>query len=142
MNLHSSGALFLSDIYGIIKHDDSLYATQEECNIAKYMQTRTVEFRKIIDKENALRVRFQLSNGIVTHFVVQLECLIDGEWTPVIRYDTAHGFAHMDKLHPSQPAEKIELETQDYNKALTVAMDDLSKNWMVYHKRYIRWKKK
>jgi len=117
VNLHSSGALFLSDIYGIIKHDDSLYATQEECNIAKYMQTRTVEFRKI-------------------------ECLIDGEWTPVIRYDTAHGFAHMDKLHPSQPAEKIELETQDYNKALTVAMDDLSKNWMVYHKRYIRWKKK
>jgi len=58
-----------------------------------------------------------------------------------VKSDTAHGFAYIDKLHPSRPAEKIQLETQDYNKALTIAMDDLSENWVAYHKRYLGWKK-
>ena len=30
----------------------------------------------------------------VLEFVVQLEILTEGRWKPVVRYDTAHGFAH------------------------------------------------
>ncbi|HLC15676.1 MAG TPA: hypothetical protein VJL89_05565, partial [Thermodesulfovibrionia bacterium] len=63
---------------------------------------RHVEFRKLLDEDNALRVRFEIDKGRVSQFVVQLECTFDDEWIPVVRYDTAHGFAHCDKLHPYQ----------------------------------------
>jgi len=41
--------------------------------------------------------------------MVQLECKIaeSDEFTAVIRYDTAHGFAHLDRLHPSSAERKI-----------------------------------
>jgi hypothetical protein len=59
---------------------------------------RTVEFRRLFDNDNALRVYFEVERGVVHSFVVQLECLWEGEWKPVVRYDTAHGFAHRDKI--------------------------------------------
>jgi hypothetical protein len=100
---------------------------------------RTVEFRRLLDDENALRVRFELERERVHQFVVQLECRFDTEWHPVVRYDTAHHFAHKDVLHPSGETEKLELAGQDYNEALTFAIQDLSNNWQAYRQRYERW---
>lgn len=75
--------------------------------------------------------------------MVQLECRhAEGEeFTAVIRYDTAHGFAHLDRLHPYQRAEKSTVATQDNNEALTFAIDDLVKNWSGYRRRYEEWLK-
>ena len=96
-------------------------------------------FRQMLDQENALRVRFEMDQGVIVKFVTQLECLIDMKWTAVIRYDTAHDFAHCDKLHPYKATEKMVLRTQDYNEALTYAMDDLQDNWQRYRRRYEKW---
>jgi hypothetical protein len=74
--------------------------------------------------------------------MVQLECFINDYWTPVIRYDTAHGFAHCDRLHPYEPAAKTQMQTQDYNDALTIALTDLSENWLAYRRRYEQWLRK
>jgi hypothetical protein len=84
---------------------------------------RSVEFRRLLDEENALRVRFNLDQGQVIEFVVQFECLFESGWKAVIRYDTAHGFAHRDRLHPYDEAMKTRLEVQDYNEALTNALN-------------------
>jgi len=46
--------------------------------------------------------------GRVTIFRVQYEAFIEGEWWPIVRYDTAHGFPHRDLIHPHQPEEKAE----------------------------------
>lgn len=100
---------------------------------------RTVEFRRLLSEENALRVRFSLEYGRVVEFVIQLECLLERRWTAVVRYDTAHGFAHCDRLHPYEPALKTRIETRDYNEALTVALDDLSAHWERYRDRYEEW---
>lgn len=100
---------------------------------------RTVEFRRLLDDGNAIRVRFELERGQVLRFVVQLECRLEGEWYPVLRYDTAHGFAHCDLLHPSGKTEKIEMATRDYNEALTFAIEDLAENWEKYRRRYEQW---
>jgi hypothetical protein len=59
---------------------------------------RTVEFRRLFDDKNAARVRFELKRNRVLRFVVQLECRFNDEWHPVVRYDTAHNFAHRDVL--------------------------------------------
>ena len=104
---------------------------------------RLVEFRRFLDNDNALRVRFELEQGRVTKFMVQLECRFanDAKWIPVVRYDTAHGFAHCDKLHPYKAATKVEIATRNNNEALTTAMNDLANNWRGYRRRYEQWLK-
>ena len=35
----------------------------------------------------------------MVEFVVQLEVEVRDAWKPVIRYDTAHGYAHIDRYN-------------------------------------------
>lgn len=104
---------------------------------------RSVEFRRFLDDDNALRARFELERGRVLKFMVQLECRFgdNAGWVSVVRYDTAHGFAHCDRLHPYEAATKVEIATRDYNEASTAAMNDLVSNWHTYRRRYARWLK-
>jgi len=104
---------------------------------------RTVEFRRMLDDDNALRVRFEVDGGDILLFVIQLEAKFENEvWTPIVRYDTAHGFAHRDRMHPRQDAEKTEMRVRDFNEGLTVAMFDLANNWSDYRRRYEEWLRK
>ena len=100
---------------------------------------RQVIFRHLLNESNALRVRFEVVQGQVSKFVVQLECLIDYDWVPVIRYDTAHNFTHCDRLHPYEATTKTRMVTEDYNEALTFAIEDLTSNWSRYRRRYEEW---
>ena len=102
---------------------------------------RTVEFRHFLDYDNALRVMFKTERGQILRFVVQLECQFveDGEWLPVVRYDTAHGYAHRDIMHPTKKEEKTEMFVQNYDEALTIAMDDVVEKRYEYRRRYEEW---
>jgi hypothetical protein len=100
------------------------------------MIMRQIEFRRLFDNDNALRVRFDVEHGEVLSFVVQLECLFSGKWTPVIRYDTAHGFAHRDKMYAGKEIEKTEIHVRSFKEGLNFAMDDLETNWREYRRRY------
>lgn len=102
---------------------------------------RQVEFHRLLNDDNALRVHFELEHGQVLKFVVQLECrfIEDDDFIPVIRYDTGHGFAHCDRLHPYEKSAKITMATQNHNEALTFAMDDLASNWRDYRRRFEQW---
>lgn len=102
---------------------------------------REIEFQRFLNADNILRVQFELERGIVLKFVVQLECCFEDEWAAVMRYDTAHGFAHCDKLHPYEDEIKIRMATEDYNEALNVALTDLTANWQLYRRRYEEWRK-
>ena len=55
----------------------------------------------------------------------------------VVRYDTAHGFAHRDLLNLKEDAKKTPLFNQDFNDALTFAENDLKTNWELYKKRFL-----
>jgi len=43
--------------------------------------------------------------GRVIRFLVQYETFVEGAWRPVIRYDTAHGFPHVDRIYPDGTGE-------------------------------------
>ena len=103
---------------------------------------RIVEFRRLFDDQNAARVDFETERNRVLGFMVQLECLFGEEWHPVVRYDTAHGFAHRDILRPSGETEKSATPVRDYNEALTFAIQDLGANWGNYRQRYEQWLKR
>jgi len=74
----------------------------------------------------------------VVYFRVQYETLVDDKWYPVVRYDTAHGFAHRDLISGKGEVTKTPILIFDYNDALIFAESDLKANWEVYRGRFLR----
>jgi hypothetical protein len=75
--------------------------------------------------------------GKILYFRVQYETRIENIWYPVVRYDTAHGFAHRDLLNIKGEIKKTPLFNQDYNDALSFAESDLKNNWKQYKNNFL-----
>ncbi len=69
-------------------------------------------------------------------FAVQYEAFLRNEWHHVIRFDTAHGFAHRDRMYPNGEVKKVPLPYWDYNEALTFAERDIKSNWETYREQF------
>lgn len=78
-----------------------------------------------------LRIR-----GEVIKFAVQYETCLDGQWFPVVRYDTSHGFSHRDIINIKGEKRKTPLFIADKNDALTFAENDIIDNWELYRQRF------
>lgn len=100
---------------------------------------RETAFETALDYDVMMRMRFTRQRGRIVAFVIQLECLIEGQWYPVIRYDTAHNFAHCDILRPDGSQDKRPLPVGDFNEALTYAQQDLRVNFRRYCARFKEW---
>ncbi len=87
--------------------------------------------------DDRLRVKAFKEHGGVTGFTVQYEAYIQDEWRPIVRYDTSHGFAHKDLLHPGGRVDKQPLYLPDYNLAFTFAIQDLTIGWSWYRRGYL-----
>lgn len=99
---------------------------------------RIVEFQVLLDPENRRRHRHVSERGKVLDFVEQYETFWVEKWVAVIRYDTAHGFAHKDVLRPDGKVIKIRLAESDYNRAMTFAIQDLKSNWARYKSSFLK----
>jgi hypothetical protein len=86
--------------------------------------------------EDRLRVSAFRKKAEVVKFVVQYEALINDSWRPIVRYDTSHGFAHKDIIHYRGEVDKQPLSFQDFNIALTFAIQDLKTSWKWYRIAY------
>jgi len=84
------------------------------------------------DETDRLRVIIRKDKGEILEFVVQYETMILEEWRPVVRYDTAHGFAHRDVIRANGEVVKQPLFFETHNLALTFATLDLKMNWRQY----------
>jgi hypothetical protein len=58
--------------------------------------------------------------------------VISEDWRPVVRYDTAHGFAHKDVIRANGEVIKQPLFFETYNLTFTFATLDLKVNWRHY----------
>jgi hypothetical protein len=97
---------------------------------------KEIDYLFEFEEGNRLRVYAALERGKAHYFRVQYEAFIGGEWTPLVRYDTAHGFAHRDLLHPDGTQEKLPMLVTPYAKAFTAAICDLKRFWTVYRRDY------
>lgn len=87
--------------------------------------------------EDRIRVDFETDHGeVVALHVVQYEMRREGEWLPVARYDTAHGFFHMD-LYTVRGPVKYRIFVPALSQALTFAIDDLKANWRSYKRQLL-----
>jgi len=98
------------------------------------------EFFRGIDDQSRLRVVVVSERGRVIRFTVQLEILLEDIWAPISRYDTHHGFAHLDILHPDGTADKIAMIAKDFKEALQIALVDFLTNCERYINSYMREK--
>lgn len=80
-----------------------------------------------------------IERGRVLEFMIQLEVEIPGEVRPrpVIRYDTAHGFAHIDRYNLKGQQRKERLAVIDFNQALTLAERNIRQNWPRYREQFL-----
>ena len=74
--------------------------------------------------------------GKVIKFSVQLEVEIKTRWRGVIRYDTAHGYAHIDRFNLQRKRKKERLQLS-FSEALTRAERDIKQNWWIYRERFL-----
>ncbi len=84
---------------------------------------------EVPEGDGRYRVEFCKDKGKILSFMVQLEYKAGDDWRPVVRYDTAHGFAHRDRYKPDGTKIAHEpLGMTDYNQALDYAIDDVKDN--------------
>ena len=94
------------------------------------------EFLVPLDLNARMRVRHSVEKGRVKAFTVQLEVLLADRWMPVVRYDTAHDFAHRDLYTKDGKQVKTPLG-MDFNQARTFAQQDILTNWQEYRRTFL-----
>jgi len=94
------------------------------------------EFVVPLDFSARLRVWHRVERGRIQAFTVQLEVLVEDQRTPVVRYDTAHGFAHRDLYTKDGRQFKTPLG-MDFNHGQTFAQRDILTNWQEYPRIFL-----
>jgi hypothetical protein len=100
-----------------------------------------VDFEDALDDaaQEWLRVRIWIEFGRVQRFVVQYETMIDERRVPVVRYDTAHGYAHRDQMFRER--EPVKTRLGDYfslDETLQTAENDVRRHWRTYRREFMR----
>jgi len=85
------------------------------------------------------RHRHEAEEGKVTSFAVQLEVFTEDEWKVAIRYDSAHGYSHMDRFYRDGRRVKEELHL-NLKEVLTLADEDIKENWEAYQEAFMEGK--
>jgi len=98
---------------------------------------KTVRYTYLLTLNDRKRHEHVVDQGRVIQFVVQYEIFIEGQWYPVLRYDTAHGFPHVDRIRANGTVEKVPLFTTDLGEALTFADQDIDEHWERYKEQYL-----
>ncbi|MFQ5796687.1 MAG: hypothetical protein ACE5JP_16790, partial [Candidatus Bipolaricaulia bacterium] len=77
---------------------------------------------------------------VITSFAVSYSTKIEEEWHEVIRYDTAHGFLHVQRFWRSpEPVPLPEFERIPYGKLVNQFVDEITDN-MTRYRSYIEVK--
>jgi hypothetical protein len=97
------------------------------------------EFFSRLSDTDRVRFRLDINSGELLEFTVQYETLIDDNWYPVVRYDSAHGHGHRDILDQTgQPIEKFWLPpTFSHKDSAAYAQNDLREHWQQYRDEFL-----
>ena len=96
-----------------------------------------VEYVRALGEGARKRHYHETSRGKVVAFVVQLEVELRGAWVPVVRYDMAHGQAHIDVYETPRRKRKQFLALPP-GEVMTLAEEDIRDNWERYQVEFLR----
>lgn len=96
-----------------------------------------VEYVRALGEGALIRHFHETRRGRVVAFVVQLEVELRDVWVPVIRYDMAHGRAHID-LYDTPRRKRKEFLDLPPAEVMTFAEEDIKDNWEAYQSEFLR----
>jgi hypothetical protein len=101
---------------------------------------KEISYEIFLDEEGLERgrIRIRTSKGQVVDVVVQYESFINHKWTPIVRYDCAHGFFHRDELYPKGIKKKQVISITSLKDAVSYAEQDIKDRWEFYKERYLK----
>lgn len=104
---------------------------------------RFIERQEMLTHQDRLRIKFVVKRGRVIQFnLVQYEAKIVGQWWPIVRYDMAHGYLHRDVMKPDGTVtEKQTVSYRELSDALTMALEELHRQWPFYRRQFEEWMK-
>ncbi|MEO5571721.1 MAG: hypothetical protein ABIT08_13565 [Bacteroidia bacterium] len=104
---------------------------------------KEISYQKFLDNNESerLRIRIKTEKGKVIDLVVQYESYLNNKWTPIVRYDCAHGFFHRDILFNGKK-EKQTITITSLVDALNYAEQDIKDRWEFYKERFLKKNKK
>jgi hypothetical protein len=85
------------------------------------------------------RHRHEADKGKGMGFAVPLEVFTEDERKVVTRYDSAHGYSHMDRFYRDGRRVKKDLHL-NLKEALTLADEDIKDNWKAYQGAFMEGK--
>lgn len=101
----------------------------------------TIEYEKQLDTAGTewLRIRIRTHRGQLINFTLQYETMIGGVPHPVVRYDCAHGFVHVDFMDRTgaQVAKRPLSSGLTLKQAVHEAEADLIANWERYRAQFL-----
>ena len=103
--------------------------------------TQEKSYEILLSPEDRERYRHVRQGKRILAFTVQYETLVEGEWRPVVRYDTAHRVVHKDIVDLKGREKKVWLGMSDLREALLLADRDIRANWQQYKDRFLRRKR-
>jgi rubrerythrin len=87
------------------------------------------------DEKNRIRAKFTTHRGRVIEIeLIQYEAYLEGQWVPLVRYDTAHGYLHRDVMQADGSQKKTRIPHTSLDEALTQAMDEIRRQWRFYRR--------
>ena len=100
---------------------------------------KQIAYELFLDEDDLekLRIRIHTNKGQVIDVVVQYESLIENKWTPIVRYDCAHGFFHRDELYPGLKEKQV-ISITSLKDAVNYAEQDIKDRWQFYKERYLK----
>lgn len=102
------------------------------------MYSKTISYITYLISDTRRRHKHVRLKDKIVSFTVQLEVLTKNSWFPVVRYDTAHGYAHKHLYHYNKEPEKTPLFLHNYTDALDFADADIKTNWELYCQRFLK----
>jgi len=98
---------------------------------------KIVEYVVLFDEGVRKRHYHKSVRGKIIEFAVQLEVFIESNWRPIIRYDCAHGFAHIDH-YDRRGKRRRRLLDLNFNEAIILADEDIRENWEKYREDFLK----
>jgi hypothetical protein len=104
---------------------------------------RHENFRVDFTPTDRLEVTFTKTRGKAKAFSIQYQAVIRGRWTPVVRYDTNHGYLHRHRFWLDADKQIDDQEPRgepsaDYTIPFKTAYDELSANWRTFRANMMR----
>jgi len=99
--------------------------------------SKIVDFVVIFDDDVRKRHYHETEKGNVKYFSVQLGIRTKDGWKVAVRYDSSHGFSHMDKYDRKGNQTKTKLNL-GFKSALTYGDWDINENWLKYKREFLK----